>query len=122
VGEREELLVGLYDELVTDALQSIVDRLEAASRAQLDPLHPAEASSRLAEHVGRVVSIVLESLNDDERTTPGLAIVQDVIELLAARSPEALDDLRSPLRFLRASTRPRTRDRRASLNSATAPQ
>jgi hypothetical protein len=92
--ERDELLVGLYDELVTDALQSIVDRLEAASRAQLDPLHPAEASSRLAEHVGCVVSIVLESLNDDERTTTGLAIVQDVIELLATRSPEALDDLR----------------------------
>ena len=45
MGERDELLVGLYDELVTDALQSIVDRLEAASRAQLDPLRPAEASS-----------------------------------------------------------------------------
>jgi hypothetical protein len=33
VGERDELLVGLYDELVTDARQSIVDRLEAAARA-----------------------------------------------------------------------------------------
>jgi hypothetical protein len=33
VGERDEPLVGLYDELVTDALQSIVDRLETASRA-----------------------------------------------------------------------------------------
>ena len=107
MGERDELLVGLYDELVTDALQSIVDRLEAASRAQLDPLHPAEASSRLAEHVGRVVSIVLESLNDDERTTTGLAIVQDVIELLAARSPEALDNLRltSPATLLSAVER-----------------
>jgi superfamily II DNA or RNA helicase len=105
--ERDELLVGLYDELVTDALQSIVDRLEAASRARLDALHPAEASSRLAEHVGRVLSIVLESLNDDERTTTGLAIVQDVIELLAARSPEALDDLRltSPATLLSAVER-----------------
>ncbi len=107
MGERDELLVGLYDELVTDAVQSIVDRLEAASRAQLDPLHPADASSRLAEHVGRVVSIVLESLNDDERTTTGLAIVQDVIEQLAARSPEALDDLRlaSPAMLLSAVER-----------------
>jgi superfamily II DNA or RNA helicase len=107
VDERNELLVGLYDELVTDALQSIVNRLEAASRAQLNPLHPAEASSRLAEHVGRVVSIVLESLSDEERTTTGLAIVQDVIELLAARSPEALDDLRlaSPASLLSAVER-----------------
>ena len=107
VDERDELLVGLYDELVTDALQSIVNRLEAASRAQLNPLPPAEASSRLAEHVGRVVSIVLESLSDEERTTTGLAIVQDVIELLAARSPEALDDLRlaSPATLLSAVER-----------------
>ena len=62
---------------------------------------------RLAEHVGRVVSIVLESLNDDERTTTGLAIVQDVIDLLAARSPESLDDLRltSPATLLSAVER-----------------
>jgi superfamily II DNA or RNA helicase/HKD family nuclease len=107
VGERDELLVGLYDELVTDALQSIVDRLEAASRAQLDPLHPAEASSRLAEHIGRVVSIVLESLSDEERTTTGLAIVQDVIDLLATRSPDALGDLKlaSPATLLSAVER-----------------
>ena len=107
MGERDELLVGLYDELVTDALQSIVDRLEAASHARLDPLHPAEASSRLAEHVGHVVSIVLESLDDDQRTTTGLAIVQDVIDLLAARSPESLEDLRlaSPATLLSAVER-----------------
>ncbi len=94
MGERDELLVGLYDELVTDALQSVVDRLEAAFHPRLDPLRPAEASSRLAEHVGRLVSIVLDSLDDDERATTGLAIVQDVIDLLAVRSPESLDDLR----------------------------
>ena len=107
VSERDELLVGLYDELVTDALQSIVDRLEAASHARLDRLHPAEASSRLAEHVGRVVSIVLESLSDEERTTTGLAIVQDVIDLLADRSPESLEDLRlaSPATLLAAVER-----------------
>ncbi len=102
-----ELLVGLYDELVTDALQSIVDRLEAATQPRLDPLHPAEASSRLAEHVGRVVSIVLDSLGEEERTTTGLAIVQDVIDLLAARSPDVIDDLRlaSPATLLSAVER-----------------
>jgi superfamily II DNA or RNA helicase/HKD family nuclease len=107
VGEEGKLLVGLYDELVTDALQSIVDRLEAATQPRLDPLHPAEASSRLAEHVGRVVSIVLESLGDEERTTTGLAIVQDVIDLLAARSPDVVDDLRlaSPATLLSAVER-----------------
>ena len=107
MGDQDELLAGLYDELVTDALQSIVVRLEEASRARLDPLPPAEASSRLAEHVGRVVSIVLESLSDEERTTTGLAIVQDVIDLVAARSPDALDDLRltSPATLLSAVER-----------------
>ena len=105
------MAVGLYDELVTDALQSIVNRLEEASRARLDPLHPAEASSRLAEHVGRVVSIVLESLSDEERTTTGLAIVQDIVDLLAARSPDALDDLRlTPPAMLLSAVEPRLPD------------
>ena len=50
VGERDELVVGLYDELVTDALQSIVDRLEAASRAAArsaaaQPKHPHDSQS-----------------------------------------------------------------------------
>ncbi len=105
------MTAGLYDELVTDALQSIVNRLEEASRARLDPLPPAEASSRLAEHVGRVVSIVLESLSDDERTTTGLAIVQDVVDLLAARSPDSLDDLRlTPPAMLLSAVEPRLPD------------
>ena len=105
------MVAGLYDELVTDELQSIVNRLEEASRARLDPLHPAEASSRLAEHVGRVVSIVLESLSDEERTTTGLAIVQDVVDLLAARSPDALDDLRlTPPAMLLSAVEPRLPD------------
>ena len=105
------MVAGLYDELVTDELQSIVNRLEEASRARLDPLHPAEASSRLAEHVGRVVSIVLESLSDEERTTTGLAIVQDVVDLLAARSPNALDDLRlTPPAMLLSAVEPRLPD------------
>ena len=105
------MVAGLYDELVTNALQSIVNRLEEASRARLDPLPTAEASSRLAEHVGRVVSIVLESLSDEERTTTGLAIVQDVIDLLAARSPDALDDLRlAPPAMLLSAVEPRLPD------------
>ena len=105
------MVAGLYDELVTDELQSIVNRLEEASRARLDPLHPAEASSRLAEHVGRVGSIVLESLSDEERTTTGLAIVQDVVDLLAARSPNALDDLRlTPPAMLLSAVEPRLPD------------
>ena len=87
-----ELLPGLYDDLITVALAELIEGLDESSRAQRFELGVGDASSRLAGHVGQVVSTVLASLGDDGRVETGVSLVHDLLAVLA-----------------RGSTRPRTR-------------
>ncbi len=90
----EQLPPGLYEELVTVALGQLIDSLDETTRAQRIGLSTADAPSRLAAHVGRVVSIVLESLDDESRAVAGVALVDDLLAVLAQHAPGTVDDLR----------------------------
>lgn len=88
-----ELPPGLYDELITVALGRLVDGLGESSRAQRLELGSDAAPRRLADHVGHVVSMVLASLDDEGRVETGVALVQDLLAVLAHHIPETLDEL-----------------------------
>jgi superfamily II DNA or RNA helicase/HKD family nuclease len=88
-----ELQPGLYDELVTIALGELLAGLDDARRAETVELQPDLSARRLADHAGRVVSMVIESLGEEGRADAGAAIVHDVLAVLTAHAPDAMADL-----------------------------
>ena len=88
-----ELPPGLYDDLITVALAELIEGLDESSRAQRLELGAGDASSRLAGHVGQVVSMVLASLGDDGRVETGVSLVHDLLAVLAHHAPDALHEL-----------------------------
>lgn len=88
-----ELPPGLYDDLVTVALAEVLDQLDASRRDQRRALDAEAAPRRLSEHVGRVVSMVIDSLDDEGRADAGLSLVDDVLAVLAHHAPDSLTDL-----------------------------
>ena len=81
---------GLYESLVTDLLES---DLAAIDSNQLVPersrLQPAEAADRLALHLGKVVFRALSTLNDVDRLSAGVDLIQSLIALVDERVPNA---------------------------------
>jgi hypothetical protein len=90
----QELPPGLYDDLITVALNEVIDGLGDELRPQSQALPAVDAPRRLAEHVGHVVSIVVESLGEDGRVDDGVALVHDLLAVLHHHAPDAVSDLK----------------------------
>lgn len=88
-----ELPPGLYDDLVTVALERLIGSLDASSRAQHAELSDGDAPARLSRHVADAVAMVLDAFDDDGRTAAGAALVHDLLAVLAHHAPEAIPDL-----------------------------
>jgi len=70
---------GLYEVLVTEALEASLREIEAWLEAERDELRSAEAADRLALHVGRVLRRTLESVADAERVERGVELVRRIL-------------------------------------------
>ncbi len=70
---------GLYEVLITEALEvrlrDIGDRLSA----RRDRLRSAEAADRIALHIGRLVQRAIEGIDDDERVAVGIALARRLL-------------------------------------------
>jgi len=75
---------GLYETLLTEALQQKLDRSDADSLPSLEPLRDADAADRLALHVARIVEHAVSVLPEGERTQHGLALARALIERLVS--------------------------------------
>jgi len=89
-----ELPPGLYDDLITVALHELLAGLTDDVRPRTQELPTVDASHRLSEHVGRVVSMVIDAFGDDGRVDDGVALVNDLLAVLQHHAPEAVRDLR----------------------------
>lgn len=85
---------GLYDDVITVALNELIDGLGEEARPRRDALRSADAPRRLAEHVGQVVTMVIESLGDEGQVEDGVALVHDLLAVLSQHAPEAVQALR----------------------------
>jgi len=63
---------GLYEVLITEALETQLGRLEDSLVAVRGQLRAAEAADRIALHLARVVERAIAAIDEDER--PGFGI------------------------------------------------
>lgn len=92
-----ELLPGLYEQLVTAGLDHQLGGLDARDVAQRSELDKEEAADRIALHLGQLVRRAIAGMDQNTRAKAGLALAQQVMELLkeSSRAVDA-DDLLSP--------------------------
>ena len=73
---------GLYETLVTQALEIQLAELDTKAHAERDALRPAEAADRLALHLARVVRRALEGVDDKERVSVGIRLAKTLIDAI----------------------------------------
>ncbi|KGM57829.1 helicase [Lysobacter arseniciresistens ZS79] len=88
---------GLYEQLVTEALETQLKELDTKHRALRGRIHGEEAADRIALHLGTLVRRVISGLDTKQRTEVGLDLARQIIRLLDASSREVdLSDAPSP--------------------------
>jgi superfamily II DNA or RNA helicase len=73
---------GLYEVLITEALQAELLTLSEPLEPRRSPLRPAEAADRIALHIGRVIERAIESLDEPERARVGASLARRLVDLI----------------------------------------
>ena len=83
---------GLYESLITDALEASLEELEQGHAVRRRGLHPAEAPDRIALHLGRIIERSLQDVPDEKRVAKGIDLARGLIEhisrTIAGSNPE----------------------------------
>ena len=96
---------GLYETLITEALDQELGALGQGFEARRSSLHEAEAADRLALHLSRVVERAISSLDKNERVSRGTALARQLVNVIVeATATNALSAERpvSPADVLRS--------------------
>lgn len=95
---------GLYEQLVTAALESRLDSLEPGLAAVRGNLDPEEAADRIALHLTGLLRRAIAGLDARQRTAVGLQLARQISDLLidASRAVDASDSLSPAGDILRA--------------------
>ncbi len=98
---------GLYETLVTEAMEAQLVALDGRLQARRSELHEAEAADRIAMHLARVIERAIASLDKRERVKVGTRLARQLVDqiveatnagsLSSERPAEAGDVLRSVL-------------------------
>jgi len=71
---------GLYEVLITEALEARLRDLGGGLSPHQDALRPAEAADRIALHVGRLVQRAIQGVDDEERVAVGIVLARRLLE------------------------------------------
>lgn len=77
-----ELQRGLYEQLVTEALEAQLSELDARYKSLRGRLHGEEAADRIALHLGSLVRRLISGLDSRQRTSVGLELARQIVHLL----------------------------------------
>jgi superfamily II DNA or RNA helicase/HKD family nuclease len=80
---------GLYEILITQALEARLRSLSEHLHAETGSLRPAEAADRIALHIGRIVLRVLAGVEESERVAVGVMLAQKLLEQVDALIAQA---------------------------------
>src|SRR5450432_3495562 len=73
---------GLYEVLITEALEAELRDLDDRLEARRTDLRTAEAADRLALHLSRIVQRTVAAIDDDERVAAGVVLARKLIEVI----------------------------------------
>lgn len=71
---------GLYESLITEALEARLADLDEGHEAIRNRIHHAEAPDRIALHLSRIIHWALASVPDKERVTKGVELARELID------------------------------------------
>ena len=77
---------GLYETLITEALEAQLGALGDRLEAQRSDLHEAEAADRIALHLARVIERAVASLDKKQRVAIGTALARELIDLVVTKT------------------------------------
>lgn len=81
---------GLYEKLITDALEENLRDLGSSLQAIRSPLDAAEAPDRIALHIGNLLRRAIARLNGAERRNVGVRVARQIVQLLESEN-DAVD-------------------------------
>jgi superfamily II DNA or RNA helicase len=73
---------GLYEVLITEALNDQLDQLGGSLEAIREELRAPEAADRIALHLGRVVERAIAAIDEAERSTIGIDLARRLIDVI----------------------------------------
>ena len=79
---------GLYELLITEAIEADLRGLDESVEVHRDGLRAAEAGDRIALHIGRVVQRAIERIGEDKRSADGTELARQIVDLIRASSSE----------------------------------
>ena len=92
----EELPAGLYESIVTKALEDRLTRIDR-ELVQRQSLRSADAADRIALLIARQVERALDAVPESERVPIGVEVAQRLLDTLGARLPRTAPAVESPL-------------------------
>lgn len=75
-----EFSSGLYELLVTEALQAHLAKLPSDRVARTEPIRSAEAADRIAYHISSVVERAIEMFPESKRTAAGIELARSLVD------------------------------------------
>ena len=88
---------GLYELLITEAIEAQLRELGGSLEAVRDALRAAEAADRIALHIGRVVQRAIEAIGEDRRSVSGAELARRIVDLICASTPGGALDQERPI-------------------------
>ncbi|HYC91174.1 MAG TPA: hypothetical protein VEO54_18285 [Thermoanaerobaculia bacterium] len=79
---------GLYDLLVTQAIQQELAQLGPHRRADVEPLEPADSHLLLARHLAAIARTALRGLPEEERVARQTQLTNELLQAIAASLPK----------------------------------
>ena len=73
---------GLYEVLITEALEEQLDKLGGSLEAIREELRAPEAADRIALHLSRVVERAIAAIDEGERTAAGIDLARRLIDII----------------------------------------
>ena len=70
---------GLYEVLITEALEARLRDLGERLEARRSDLRSAEAADRIALHLGRIIHRAVAAVGEDERVAVSIALARQII-------------------------------------------